>query len=91
MGTKGYKSTEFYLSLAAMLIGAVMASGILDVIEGSTDDRIVGLIASVLAALGYTVSRTIFKRGKLVDDTLQDGIAHGMDVANPTRPRPPTG
>jgi hypothetical protein len=56
---KGYKSTEFWLSLAAMILGALMASGIIE--AGTTADKLVGLGASLLGALGYTVSRTMVK------------------------------
>ena len=53
----GYKTTEFWLSFAAMLIGAIMGSGLLDVIQGQVDDQIIGIIATILGALGYTVTR----------------------------------
>jgi hypothetical protein len=55
----GWKTTEFYCSLAAMLIGALYASGIIS--AGGTADRITGLAAAVLSALGYTVSRSLVK------------------------------
>lgn len=51
----GYKTTEFWLSTAAVLIGALLASGL--VTEGSAIDKIAGLAVTVLATLGYTVSR----------------------------------
>ena len=57
----GYKSTEFWMSLAAVLVGAVVASGILDETASDLDNRIVGLIVTVLAALGYTATRGIVK------------------------------
>ena len=55
----GYKTTEFYLKLAALLLSALFASGLL------TNDRLLavaGMIATVLTSLGYTVSRTLVKR-----------------------------
>lgn len=55
----GYRSTEFWLSLAAMLLGALMSSGLIE--SGSTWDKLVGIGASILGALGYTVSRTLVK------------------------------
>lgn len=63
METKpGYKTTEFWLSLAAMLLSALYASGAL-VIEGVPDWVLmaVGVVATVLTALGYTVNRTLAK------------------------------
>lgn len=58
----GYRTSEFWLSLAAVLVGAVMASGLLD---GLAPDnawvRVLGIVASILGALGYQVSRTMTK------------------------------
>jgi hypothetical protein len=56
----GYKTTEFWLSFAAMAVGAAIASGVFEIDSGG--DRILGLAATVLASLGYTVSRTMVKR-----------------------------
>ena len=56
----GYKTTEFYLTLAAMLLSGLYASGA--IADASTTGKIVALIAGVLGSLGYTVSRTIVKK-----------------------------
>jgi UDP-N-acetylmuramyl pentapeptide phosphotransferase/UDP-N-acetylglucosamine-1-phosphate transferase len=56
----GYKSTEFYMSMAAVVIGAIASSGILDGSDGLT--KIVGLIMTALVALGYTGSRLTIKK-----------------------------
>lgn len=56
----GYKTTEFWLSTAACLVGAVVASGAVP--SDSAGERILALIVSVLAALGYTGSRLALKR-----------------------------
>tara|TARA_Y100001970_G_C13816202_1_gene642521 strand:+ start:310 stop:504 length:195 start_codon:yes stop_codon:yes gene_type:complete len=56
----GYKTTEFYLALAAVALGAFVASGVLP-IEGATG-QIVGLVESALVALGYTGARLTLKR-----------------------------
>lgn len=56
----GYKTTEFWLKLAALLLTAVFASGAL---TNSTALAIAGIAATVLTALGYTVSRTMVKTG----------------------------
>ena len=55
----GYRSTEFWLSIAAVLVGALMASGL--AADGSLLERGLGVLASVLGAFGYTVSRTWLK------------------------------
>ena len=56
----GYKTTEFWLSLAAVALGGVMAAGVFKM-EGSTA-QIVGVIESALVALGYTGARLTLKK-----------------------------
>jgi putative Mn2+ efflux pump MntP len=56
----GYKTTEFWLSFAAMIVGAALASGAFPTESGA--ERILGLAATILASLGYTVSRTMVKK-----------------------------
>ena len=56
----GYKTTEFWLSFAALVVGASFASGVVP--TESTGEKLLGLAATVLTALGYTVSRTMVKR-----------------------------
>lgn len=58
----GIRSTEAWLSFIAVLVGAVMASGLFG--EESTVLRVLGICAVVLNAMGYTVARTALKRGK---------------------------
>ncbi len=55
----GWKTTEFYLSLAALLLGALYASGLMS--DAGTTAKLAGLAASTLGALGYTVSRSLLK------------------------------
>lgn len=55
----GFRTTEFWLHLAAVLLSALFASGAL------TNDRVLaiaGVAASVLTALGYGVQRSAIKR-----------------------------
>ena len=56
----GYKTTEFWLSFAAMIVGAALASGVFPTESGA--ERVLGLAATVLASLGYTASRTMVKK-----------------------------
>ena len=56
----GYKSTEFYMSLLAILVGAVASSGVLEGSEFGT--KVVGLVTAALVALGYTGSRLALKK-----------------------------
>lgn len=60
MTKPGYKTTEFWMSMIAVVIGAVMASGAFG-IEG-TAAQIVGIVESALVALGYTGARLTLKR-----------------------------
>lgn len=82
----GWKTTEFYLSLAAVIIGAVMASGAL---EGLGGDhwvvKVIGIVASVLGALGYTVARGFVKAG----DAKAGAVAAAV-VASQDPPKPPS-
>lgn len=55
----GYKTTEFWLSTAATIIGILIASGA--VADSSAVGKAVALIASALAAAGYSYSRALAK------------------------------
>lgn len=55
----GYRSSEFYLSLLAMLIGALFASDLIP--TDSPWAKALGVVASILGALGYQVSRALVK------------------------------
>jgi hypothetical protein len=64
MNTKpGVKTTEFWLTLVAMIVSTLAASGGLD--PSSPVAKIVGLAAAVLAAMGYSISRGIAKQGNV--------------------------
>jgi len=63
----GYKSTEFYMSLIAVVIGAVASSGVLEGSDGLT--KVVGLIMAALVALGYTGSRLTLKKLDAANDS----------------------
>ncbi len=55
----GWRTSEFWLKLAAMLLTAAYASGVM---TNNTALAVAGIAATILGALGYTVSRTIAKR-----------------------------
>lgn len=57
----GWQTSEFWLSFAAMVFGFIASSGVLDDIGNEWLGKIVGLIITILAALGYTASRTVTK------------------------------
>jgi len=58
---KGVKTSEFYICLAVLALGALMSSGVIS--DGGTVAKIVGGAMEVLAALGYTWSRATVKLG----------------------------
>ncbi len=62
----GYKTSEFWLKLAALVLTAVYASGVL---TNNTALAIAGIAATILGALGYTVSRTLVKGGEKPAET----------------------
>jgi hypothetical protein len=62
--TPGYKTTEFWLSLGAKLLGAAFAAGLIG--DGTPLARDAGLAAVVLTSLGYTVSRGLVKASALL-------------------------
>ena len=55
----GFKTSEFWLSLAAVVVSYVISSDVLG--EGTVQAKAVMIVATVLAALGYTASRAIVK------------------------------
>ena len=58
----GVKSSEFYLSLAAVILGIVISTGVVDIDSGAGIwDKVAGIVCTLLAAFGYTVSRAKVK------------------------------
>lgn len=57
----GYKTTEFWLSLCAVALGAVVGSGAIPV-DGPWV-QVVALLNTALVAMGYTGSRLTLKNG----------------------------
>lgn len=58
----GYKTTEFYLTLLAMAMAMLMASGVLG--EGGLDVTIVSFALAALSKAGYDFNRAYTKRGE---------------------------
>ena len=57
----GYKTTEFWLTAGATVVGLVIASGLVP--DTGVWPKVVALVVSAFAAMGYTVSRTAVKNG----------------------------
>lgn len=58
----GYKTTEFWLTSVAALLGLLFASGAIS--DGSQIDKVLGMAATVLSGMGYSVSRGLAKKDK---------------------------
>ena len=56
----GYKTTEFWFTVAAMVVSSLYASGAVD--AGTPVDQMLGLLGNILAAMGYQISRGLAKR-----------------------------
>jgi hypothetical protein len=57
----GIKTTEFWLTLAAQILGVVIALGYADPDGAGMWDKITGLVIVGLGAFGYTVARSKVK------------------------------
>jgi len=54
----GFKTSEWWLSLAALITGALLSSGL---VSNSLALQCIGGVATLLTALGYQVSRSFVK------------------------------
>jgi len=77
----GWQSSEAWLTLLVMILGALPSTGLL-VGAPPAALQIVGLISSVLAALGYTTNRTSLKKAHLA---LSSAPANDNAAAAPAR------
>jgi len=68
MKKPGYKTTEFWLSLLAIAIGAITTSG---AISNSVVLQGLGLAATALGALGYSGARAVTKAGESKADAIK--------------------
>lgn len=81
MNKPGYKTTEFWLTFVAMLVGSLMASGLLDVTATAVDNQLAGMVAMMLSGLGYTAARGFAKSSETKAAALVEA-----SKANPTQP-----
>lgn len=56
----GYKTTEFWLSLAAVAVGAIQASGLVP--NEGIWAQVLGTVTVALVSLGYTGARLSMKK-----------------------------
>lgn len=86
----GYQSSEFWLSLAAVAIGFVLTSGVLDSDDEGQAKVIKGLVAvaGILGALGYSGLRTSAKN-RAAEGAAAIAIEKVRATAVPTPPASP--
>ncbi len=77
----GYRTTEYWLSVAALVVGALLASGAFSDTPAAL--KVLGAASSILAALGYTASRT-FAKGA---ETKAAALVEAAKAAPPADPR----
>lgn len=58
----GWQTTEFWLTTAITIIGLAYASGVISPDGASAVEKAVAIVASALAAMGYSASRGAVKR-----------------------------
>jgi hypothetical protein len=61
--TPGYKTTEFWLSLLATILGTILASGVLNPADPMQAKviQVAGIVLAMLSTLGYTAGRSFVK------------------------------
>ena len=59
----GWKTTEFWLTVVVALASLLWGADVLDPEAGGSANKVFGLVVSGLAAVGYTVSRGLAKKG----------------------------
>lgn len=59
----GWKTTEFWMTLGALILSLLLGSGILTPESADVAATIVGGVVAVAASIGYISSRTVIKRG----------------------------
>lgn len=80
----GWKTTEFWLSLVATLVGLFIASGALP--EESVVMKIAGFVLAALVSLGYGAMRASVKKAEADGEVVRQAavtIAKGVDTQIP--------
>lgn len=67
--TNGMKTSEFWLTLAAVLVGALSASDLFPV--ESPIMKVIAVAGAVLTTLGYTVSRGMVKTAEAKKEAIK--------------------
>jgi len=65
----GFKTSEWWLSLAALITSALLSSGL---VSNSLALQCIGGVATLLTALGYQVSRSFVKTSEKRSEALME-------------------
>ena len=71
----GFKTSEWWLSLAALITSALLSSGL---VSNSLALQCIGGVATLLTALGYQVSRSLVKTSEKRSDALMEVSKMGV-------------
>ena len=89
----GYKTTEFWLTIVAQVVGLLLMSGAFDCQPGAecpawmgTMTKLLGMASMLLSGLGYQFSRGAVKGKEAIGAAIVESVANS---ANP--PKPPQG
>ena len=59
----GWKTTEFWVTVSVTVCSLAWGAGVVDPEGASSADKIFGFVCSAAAAMGYTISRGLAKKG----------------------------
>ena len=71
MAKAGVKSSEFWLSMVAVIVGGVLASG---AVSNALALQVLGGAATLLAALGYSTSRAWVKSAEAKAEAIKAAV-----------------
>lgn len=76
----GAKTSEFWLSLSAVILGALTTGGTFDHPDMPVwIGKVVGLAVSVLSAIGYTAARGIVKSNELKAKAASENVKAALE------------
>ena len=70
----GWQTSEFWLTLVAVILTAILSSGAID--DVPTVAKVIAAIVAALAALGYTGGRAVLKGLKINAEVKRDAISY---------------
>lgn len=85
MNAPGYKTTAFWLTILAVLIGAVLSSGLVcnagEGVPAMMVCKVAGIAAVILSTLGYQVTRSATHRAAIAAASSANDSSGGAPAA----------